>query len=67
MLGDLPVFPGILTTLRDFKRLAEQGDRVLLALFCNELKFHNWLSEKMTRAFFNIARSWRKISFSRRK
>jgi hypothetical protein len=41
MLGNLPVFPGIIAALRDLKRLAEQGDRVLVALLGNELKLYS--------------------------
>ena len=55
MLGHLPVFPGIIAALRDLKRLAEQGDRVLLAVLRNELKLHSWPREKMPIASDNIS------------
>jgi hypothetical protein len=51
MLGNLPVFPGIIAALRDLKRLAEQLDRVLVTVFCNELKLYSWLREKMPITF----------------
>jgi hypothetical protein len=47
MLGNLPGFPGIIATLRDLQRLAEQGDRVLLAVLGNELKLYSWPREKI--------------------
>src|SRR6266568_1123840 len=65
MLGHLPVFPGRIAALRDLKRLAEQGDRELLAVLSNELKLHSWPREKMPIAFFSTSRSCRSNSFSR--
>ena len=48
--------------------LAEQRNRVLLALLGNELVRHPWLREKMREAlFFKMLRSWRRSSFSRFK
>jgi hypothetical protein len=67
MLGNLPVFPGIIATLGNLKRLAEQGDRVLVAVLCNELKLQSWPREKMPIAFFRMSRSCRSRSFSRFK
>src|SRR5438270_10622928 len=65
MVGSLPVFPGIIAALRNLKRFALQGDRVLLAVRGSELKFHRWPREKMPRAFFKMSRSSRSNSFSR--
>src|SRR5713226_1665818 len=65
VLGSLPAFPGIIAALGNLKRFAEQRDRVLLAVLCNELKFHTWPREKMPIAFFRMSRSCRSRSFSR--
>jgi len=55
VLGSLSVFPGIIATLGNLQRFAEEGDRVLLPLFCDELKFHTWPREKMPIASDNIS------------
>src|SRR6266516_2406170 len=65
VLGSLPTFPGIIAALRNLQREASQGDRVLLALLDNELKFHSWPREKLPIAFFKLSRSCRRRSFSR--
>jgi hypothetical protein len=51
MLGNLSVFPGRIAALRELKRLAEQRDRVPVALLCHELKLYSWPREKMPIAF----------------
>jgi len=67
VLGGFPVFPAVIASLRNLKRLAEQRDRVLVLVLCDELKFYSWLREKMPIAFFRMSRSCRSNSFSRFK
>src|SRR5450759_5536502 len=67
MLGSLPVFPGIIAALGNLQGLAQLGDRILVAVLCDELKFHSGPREKMPIAFFKISRSCRSRSFSRFK
>ena len=57
MLGGFPIFPAIIATLRNLKRLTEERNRVLLLVLCNKLKFYSWLREKMPIAFFSMSRS----------
>ncbi len=52
MLGGLPTLPAIIAALGNLKREAVQGDRVLLALLCDELKLRSWPREKMRDALF---------------
>jgi len=65
MLARPSAFPGIIATLGDRERLAEHGDRVLLAVLGNEWEAQSWLREKMPSAFFRMSRSWRSVSTSR--
>jgi hypothetical protein len=47
----------IIAALGNLKSLAQERDRVLVRMLCNELKFYSWLREKMPIAFFKISRS----------
>jgi hypothetical protein len=51
VLGTLPVFPGVIAALGNLQRLAEQRDRVLVAVLCQELELQSWPREKMPIAF----------------
>ena len=67
VLARLTVQPGVIATLGNLKRLAEDTDGILLAVLRNERKGQSWLREKMPRAFFSMSRSCRSNSFSRFK
>ena len=67
VLGNLPVFPGVIAALGNRQRLAKQRERVLVALLCDELELQRWPREKMPIAFFKLSRSCRSRSFSRFK
>src|SRR5437867_974680 len=47
MLAHRAVFPGIIAALGNLQCLAEQRDRIFVAVLCHELKLHSWLREKM--------------------
>ena len=39
MLGSFPIFPAVIATLRNLKRLTKQGNRILMLVFFDKLKF----------------------------
>src|SRR5579875_2353985 len=45
--GSFPMLPGIIATLGHVQRLAEQRDRILLAVLGDERELHSWPREKM--------------------
>lgn len=47
----LTLFPGVIAALGNLQGIAEEGNRILLTLFCNELKFYTRLREKMPIVF----------------
>ena len=55
MLAHRTASPSIIATLGNLKHLAEQRDRVLMAVLGNELEFYTWLREKMPIASDNIS------------
>jgi hypothetical protein len=57
--------PGIRPPYRDVECLAEQAYRILLPMIFDELVPHNWLCEKMAKAFFQRSRSFCVLSSSR--
>jgi hypothetical protein len=47
VLRGFAVFPARIAAFRHFKRLTEHRNRILLLVFCDELKFYAWTREKM--------------------
>src|SRR6266702_293410 len=57
--------PGVVSTLRDLQHTAQDANRIVLLLHCNELVFHLDSREKMLTPFFKMSRSCLVTSSSR--